>query len=28
MIVYTYAEFGMNCLKKQMKYHTLFKALR
>jgi len=28
MIVYTYVEFGMNYLKKQMKYYTLFRVLR
>ena len=28
MIVYTYAEVGMNCLKNKMKYYTLFSVLR
>ena len=28
IIVYTYAEFGMTYLKKQMKVYTLFRVLR
>jgi len=28
MIVYTYAEFGRNCLKNKYKYYTLFRVLR
>jgi len=28
MTVFTYAEFGMNCLKNERKYYKLFRVLR